>query len=216
MGRPQSLAWLCQALLFSGCASFLIGGQVQSGRLALQTGKPAEALSHFQAAAKTDPNYAMTSGLFREGIWTYVGRAQYHMGRFAEARQSLERSLSLYDKDYLAGLYLGLTLARGGDRANGLQRIRGAMQGLYNWIESLTYTPWGQNWDPAREVQSQIEKDLAMISDKDFDWDKLMLDAEWLGHRTEEEIDRARRDERDRLFRDGDDRRRRASIGLNF
>lgn len=182
----------------------------------MQINRPEEALSHFQEVAKTDPNYAMTSGLFREGIWTYVGRAQYHMGRFAEARQSLERSLSLYDKDYLARLYLGLALARSGDRTKGLQQIRGAMQGLYDWIESLTYTPWGQNWDPAREIQSQTEKDLAMISGKDFDWDKLIANAEWLGHRTEEEVDRARRDERERFFRDGDSPRRRGTIGMSF
>ena len=213
MEKSQSFPWLCLSLLLAGCASFLIGGQVQSGRLALQTGKPQEALSHFQEAAKTDPNYAMTSGLFREGIWTYVGRAQYHTGRFTEARQSLERALALYDRDYLARLYLGLTLARSGDRPRGLQEIQAAMKGLYDWIESLNNTLWGQNWDPARDIQSQIEKDLAMISDKDFDWDKLIANAEWLGHRTEEEVDRARRDERERFFRDGDSPRRRVSMG---
>ena len=173
-------------------------------------------MSHFQEAAKTDPDYAMTSGLFREGIWTYVGRAQYHTGRFAEASQSLERSLSLYRKDYLARLYLGLTLARSGDRSKGLQEIHGAMQDLYDWIESLNYTLWGQNWDPAREIQSQIEKDLAMISGKDFSWDKLIADAEWLGRRTEEEVDRARRDERERFFRDRDGPRRRVTVGMSF
>jgi len=216
MERWKSLQWLCLASLLSGCASFLVGGQVQSGRLALQTNRPEEALSHFQEAAKTDPNYVMTSGLFREGIWTYVGRAQYHTGRLAEARQSLERALSLDGKDHLARLYLGLTLARGGDWSTGLREIQGAMKALYDWIESLTYTLWGQNWDPAREIQSQIEKDLAMISGKDFDWDKLIANAEWLGHRTEEEVDRARRDERERLFRDGDSPRRRVTIGMSF
>mgnify|MGYP003694643011 CR=1 FL=1 len=61
---------------------------------------------------------------FREGIWTYVGRSQYALGRYNEARQSLERALAKDRDDNLARLYLGLTLARSGDTARGLMRSR--------------------------------------------------------------------------------------------
>lgn len=198
--RTKGLAWLLIIGFLSGCASLRIAGQVQAGRQALLMNNPEAALIHFQQAAQSDPNYRMRSGPFQEGVWTYVGRAQYHTGRLAEARHSLERALSLDKDDYLARLYLGLTLARGGDRAKGFKEIESGMKGLYDWFEYITYyTTSGQYWDPAREIESEIEKDLAMISGKDIDWPSLISSAEWVGRKVEEEVDLARRDERRRL-----------------
>ena len=58
--------------------------------------------------------------MYRQGIWNYVGRAQYYSGKIADARQSLERALTVYQDDHLARLYLGLTRGRNGDSANGV------------------------------------------------------------------------------------------------
>ncbi len=41
-----------------------------------------------------------------------------------------------------------------------------------------------------------------MLSGKDINLQKLIVDGEWLGKRVEEEIDLARRDEREELLRD--------------
>jgi hypothetical protein len=67
---------------------------------------------------------------------------------------------------------------------------------------------YGQYWDPKREIRSEIQSDLAMISGKGLDWQKLIASGEWVGRRVEEEIDLARRDESRDLSRDGDSRKR--------
>jgi len=41
-----------------------------------------------------------------------------------------------------------------------------------------------------------------MIDGKDLDWQKLISNSEWLGRKVEEEIDLARRDEREDRLRD--------------
>lgn len=215
MTRTKSFAWL-SLLFLSACVSFRVGGQVQAGRQALLANDPEAALSHFQQAAQTDPNYRMVSGPFREGVWTYVGRAQYHSGKFSEARQSFERAISLDGADPLARLYLGLTLAQSGDRSKALKEIEAGMKGIYDWLEYINYnTVYGPFWDPAREIRSQIEKDLAMISSKEIDWQRLISNGEWLGRKIEEEVDLARQDERRHRERDFD-RRSGVFIGVGF
>jgi tetratricopeptide (TPR) repeat protein len=206
-------------LLFAGSASCAVATQFQTGRQALLLrNNPEEALSHFEQVAKTDPGYTFRSGPFHEGIWTYIGRAQYQLGRLPAARQSLERAVALDKDDYLARIYLGLALAKSGDRAKALPEIQTGLKGLYDWLEYLTFkTQFGVYWDPNREIRSQIEKDLTMIAGKDFDWQKLIADAEWVAKKMEDEVDMARRDEQ---LRDRDrDRfipRRGLSVGAGF
>src|SRR6185369_17343787 len=86
-------------LFMSGCASFQTAGDVQSGRQALLINQPESALGYFQRAAQSDPNYMFQSGMYREGIWTYVGRSQYVLGKYPEARESLDRALTQYPDD---------------------------------------------------------------------------------------------------------------------
>ena len=114
--------------VFAGCAGFQVAGQHQAGRQALLINQPETALAYFLEAAKSDPDYVYQSMYFREGIWTYVGRSQYALGRYNEARQSLERALAKDRDDNLARLYLGLTLARSGDTARGTNEIESAMK----------------------------------------------------------------------------------------
>jgi tetratricopeptide (TPR) repeat protein len=143
----------------SGCDSFKVAGQFQSGRQAFLAKNYEEALTSFQQVARADPNYIFESGLYRQGIWNYVGRAQYNTGKLLEARKSLERALSVYQDDHLAKLYLGLTRARSDDSANGARDIESGMKGLYDWLEHYESTkPFEAFWDPGREIRSAGRK----------------------------------------------------------
>jgi tetratricopeptide (TPR) repeat protein len=134
MRAKRWLGWL-SLIFLAGCTAFQVAGQVQSGRQALLTNNNEQALAYFQQAAQNDPNFIFQSGLYREGIWTYVGRSLYSLGRLPEARQSLEKALSIYPDDYLARIYLGLTLLRSGEDSRGRKEIEAGMKGLYDWLE---------------------------------------------------------------------------------
>jgi tetratricopeptide (TPR) repeat protein len=195
-------------LLLAACAAISVGGQFVAGREALLRNDPQTALGYFLAAAQGDPNYVFRAVYFHEGIWTYVGRAQYATKRYQEARQSLERAVSMDKDDHLARLYFGLSLGRTGDLARGIKEIESAMRGIYDWLEYINRTrPFEAYWDPAREIRKAIEKDLEYISAKDFNPEQLIADAEWLGKRMEEEIDYVRQDERREFDRNFDRRR---------
>jgi len=196
MIRNKTLAGVAMVFFLSGCDSFKVAGQFQSGRQAFLAKNYEESLTFFQKVARADPNYIFESGLYRQGVWNYVGRAQYHTGKLLEARQSLERALSVYQDDHLARLYLGLTRARNGDSANGVRDIESGMKGLYDWLEYYeSRKPFEAFWDPGREIRSAIEKEIKLISANKIDWPQLISNAEWLGQKFEDEIDQVRRQE---------------------
>lgn len=191
------------SLIVSACAT---GTNVQRGRVALLYGDPTVALTSFQRAAELDPTNLYFS-VFPEGIWTYVGRANYAAGKYAEARQALERAISLHQEDSMAKLYLGLSSTRSGDRQRGLKRIESGMRGLHEWLDYVNQYAafsYGQYWDPLKEIRSEIQNSLAMIVGKDIDWQKLIASGERVGRKIEEEIDIARRQESRDRYR-GDD-----------
>ena len=186
-------ALLVVLVLLCGCA----GSEMAAGRQALLMSKPDVALKDFQRVAQTDPNYVMHFVVFDEGVWTYLGRAQYLAGKLPEARQSLEKAVAQHNDDPLARLYLGLALAREKDRAKGLKEIENGMTGIYNLIEFIVdrKVGAGKYWDPNREIRSEIQSDLAMIDGKEINWEKLISSCEWVGQKMEEEVDRATKDE---------------------
>jgi len=197
MKTKFSLALFSLFVFLAGCISLRTGGEVQSGRQALLEGKNETALGYFYSAAQQDPNYVYATGSSpRQSVWSYVGRSEYLTGRFPEARKNLERVLAANQQEDIARLYLGLTLAREGDRQRGLKEIEGGMRGInsfLNYISQAQRYSIGQFWDPDRDIRSAIQSDLAMISSKDLDWQRLTANTEWLGMRMEEEIDLARR-----------------------
>ena len=193
----KGIVLLIAVLFWSGCSSLRTAGEMQSGRQALLAGNMERALPFFQEVANKNPNYIYESMLFRESIWTYLGRSQYALGMLPPARASFERALSVYRDDHLARIYLGLTLARTGDRSAAVKEIQVGMQGLHDWLEYMERSrSLYAYWDPLREIRSELEKNLDMIAGKDIAWDQLIDSGEWIGKRTEEEIDNARRDER--------------------
>ena len=102
------IAW---GLAFAACAgssaSFL------AGRQALLRGEPENAVSYFAQVAQADPSYVVTSAPPPKSIWTYVGRAHYNSGRYAEAKVALDKALTYVKDDDVARLYRGLTILRG-------------------------------------------------------------------------------------------------------
>ncbi len=177
-------------LFFCGCTSFQVGGNIQKGRLALLYGDPNVALAHFQRAANLDPNYLLDFSIFDEGVWTYVGRAYYAMGKLPEAQKAFERARSLHREDHLARLYLGLVLARDGDRPRGLKEIEAGLRGLGDWLDYVERYEWeGRYWDPGLHLRKEIQRNLAMIKSGDINWSQLIAGGGQLGREFEEEID---------------------------
>ena len=200
--KTKAIVLLLSSLVFLyACAGFQAGSDVAAGRRALLGGNNETALSYFQSAAQLDPNYRYGTA-YQQGILSYVGRTEYAIGHLPQARETLQKALAANKDEDIARLYLGLTLARSGDRQTGLKEIEGGMRGIHDWIEWVTEAhrfSFGQFWDPAREIRSAIQGDLAMISGKEFDWQRLISDGEWVAKRMEEEGDKARNDEvRDR------------------
>lgn len=99
-------------LSFAACATIESQGEFTVGRQALIKGDSSTALTYFQRVASGNPSYVTNYTVFRESIWTYVGRVQYAAGKFTDAKQDFEKALSYINDDQLARLYLGLTLLR--------------------------------------------------------------------------------------------------------
>src|SRR6266850_5763861 len=130
-------AWLFVSVLLSACASFRGAGDIGQGRQALIEGNNQAALGYFQAAEQVDPNYIYGTEL-REGVLSYLGRAQYLTGNYAQARSTLEKALSQHKSDNIARLYLGLTLYRLGDQKSALTNIQAGMNGINNFLNYTT------------------------------------------------------------------------------
>src|SRR4029450_1143407 len=210
MKTKSSLVLFSLFVFLAGCTSVNVGGEVQSGRQALLEGKNETALGYFYGAAQKDHIYVYATGSSpKQGVWSYVGRSEYLTGRFPQARQNLERVLSANQQEDIARLYLGLTLAREGDRQRGLKEIEGGMRGINSFLDYISQAQRfsiGQFWDPDRDIRRAIQSDLAMISGKDLDWQRLTADTEWLGIRMEEESDLARRQAAQDKSRQGEGR----------
>jgi tetratricopeptide (TPR) repeat protein len=183
------LAGLSLSVLFSACAVIRGEDDVDRGRAALVAGNYQTALGYFQEAEQADPNYIYGAEL-REGVLSYLGKAQYLTGNYAQARQTLERNLSQHRTDNFARLYLGLTLYRLGEQKAALANIQRGMNGIYNWLNYLDENfrfEFGQFWDEGGTIRAGIKTDLAMISSGNVDWAKLIADGERLGIAVEQE-----------------------------
>src|SRR5258706_6364009 len=192
--RFGNLVWF---ILFAGCSAYQTSSQIEAGRQNLLAGKSQAAIPYFQEAAQNDPSYKRSIGYMHEGVWTYLGRANYDAGKLLAARAALERAVQLDDRDYLGQLYLGLALARDENHQAGIKHIESGLQGLNEWFQyTKKNSYYGQNWDPLNQIGAEIDGGLAMITSRDIDWPKLVSSAESVGKKTEEEIDLARRDER--------------------
>jgi hypothetical protein len=90
---------------------------------------------------------------------------------------------------------LGLSYARTGDYTKGVRQIESAVKALYDWLASNNArAPFDTAWDPQREIRSELERILVLISRAGVEYEKLLSSAEWVGQRIEDEIDHVQRD----------------------
>ena len=209
MNWIRGVVWLLLACANLACVSFQVGGEVNAGRRAFLIGNPETALAYFQSAAVNDPNYVHGTAL-RQNIWSYVGRAEYASHHLPQAKQALERALAANPDEPVARLYLGLTLARGGDQQTSLKEIAAGLQGIIDWLEYVTQTfrfSFGQYWDPNGRIRAAAQNELKILKTRDFEWPKLIAECEWIAKQIEAESDRARADESRQWDREGGDGR---------
>ena len=198
MRRIHFLVLLFLSIWLSACVSFQAAGDIAQGRQALFKGNNQAALGYFQAAEQVDPAYVYGTEL-RQGVLSYLGRAQYLTGNYAQARSTLETALSQNQSDNIARLYLGLTLARQGETQKALPDIDGGMKGIYDLLNYITDTfrfGYGEYWDPGRDIRSAIEKNRAVMASGKIDWPTLIADGESIALKTEREPDEARQNQR--------------------
>ena len=189
-------------LLFSVWVSADVTGEVRKGRTALLSVDASLALSHFQRAAESNPDYFFDMSPYDHGVLTYMGQAYYAMGKYVEAKKALERARSRYAQDHLAKLYLGLTLARLGKRREALSDIEAGVKGLREWLDNFEATHIdSQFWDSKR-LGREIQRILEQIKGKDIIWEELVTSGEWLGTEFDEAIDEADQDREDELKMD--------------
>jgi len=185
------IAPICLSALIHLSACSGAGTDVVAGRNALQTGRPNDAVGYLTRAAELDPNYR-TPDRVPERVLTYLGRAYYETGNDTEARQTLEKAVSMHPDDPLAHLYLGLTLLRSGERERGRKEVEDGLKAIDDLLEYIAADRvFGFYWDPAMTIRNDIKNTLAgMLNDND-----LALAGQYIGREFDEEIDRARRDE---------------------
>jgi tetratricopeptide (TPR) repeat protein len=197
------LSLLIFIVFLSSCATNIqAGGDVAKGREALFRNDYQTALTYFESAAQTDPNYVFGTEL-REGTLSFLGRAQYLNGQLAPAQGTLQKALAQHKSDNLARIYLGLTQARQGNRDAGLRDIENGMKGVnafLNYITTQFAWSFGQFWDPGGAIRKNIDSQLATIASRNFDWAALIASSETLAMNVEYEEERARRDEEQQIM----------------
>src|SRR5918992_3077892 len=146
MNTLRRLRYLWILIPLTGCTLFQTSTELHRGRVALLNGMPDAAVVHFTQVTELDGDVRYSQ--FREGAWTYLGRAYYDAKRYPEARQALERAVAINRDDSFARLYLGLTLARQGDYETGRKEVLLGLKGLYDSLHYIAYnTSTGMYWD---------------------------------------------------------------------
>jgi len=190
---------LSALVLAGGCSGLQVGRDVQTGRTALQSGQPDEAVIYLSRAAASDPSYRLSTRA-QESVLTYLGRAYYETGDDAKARAVLERALANGNHDYLAQLYLGLTLYRSGERERGRKEIDAGLNGIHAWLDEVTSdSVYGIYWDPNRTIRLAIERTLAGKPEAG----ELIASTQRIGRQFDSEIDRARQAESQSIYQQG-------------
>ncbi len=79
------------------------------------------------------------------------------------------------------------------------KELAAAFTGIRDQLDYLNRTR--MFWDPNKEIRSQIQTGLTLLSAPQPDWQKVFSTGEWVGQKLEEEIDLVRREETQELRR---------------
>jgi tetratricopeptide (TPR) repeat protein len=143
-------------LFISGCS--IVGGDVQEGRNALQTGRPNDALGYLTRAAAADPNYKIPYRV-QIGVLSYLGRAYLETGNDIEARRTLEKAVQVDNDDPLAHLYLGIAMLKTGEIEPGRKEIEAGLRAIDDTLEYIQEDlVFGFYWDPNMQIRNDIRK----------------------------------------------------------
>jgi tetratricopeptide (TPR) repeat protein len=149
-------------LALAACAALESQSEFLAGRQALLRGEPDNALAYFERVARGDPSFITDSVAPRRSVWTYVGRAQYNSGKYAEAKAAFEKALSHLREDHVARLYLGLTLlrpapAQASTRSFSLQEVTFALrEGVEPKRVAALARERGVAFDLTKETETQL------------------------------------------------------------
>jgi tetratricopeptide (TPR) repeat protein len=160
--KCRRFLYVTALLLITACGSLQSQGDFAAGRQALLRGEPDNALAQFERVAQTDPSFAADTVAPRKSIWTYVGRAHYNSGRYDAARSAFEKALSYRNDDYVARMYLGLTLLRPSSSAAppnafSLQEVTFALrEGVEPKRVATLARSRGVAFDLTKETESQL------------------------------------------------------------
>lgn len=83
----------------------------------------------------------------------------------------------------------------------GTKELSAAFTGIRDQLDFLNSTRTGIFWDPNKEIRSEIQTGLLLLSKSPPDWQKILSTGEWVGQKLEEEIDLARRQESEEMRR---------------
>jgi len=155
--------WMIALLFIAACASLGMDSEFLSGRRALLRGEPDNALVSFDHIAQSNPSFVADSVSPRRSIWTYVGRAHYNSGRYAEARSAFEKAVGQVNDDYVAKMYLGLTRLRPAapsapSKAFSLQEVTYALrEGIEPKRVATLARERGVAFDLTKETEDQLQ-----------------------------------------------------------
>jgi len=150
-------------LLTVSCAGFRTDSEFLAGRQALLRGEPDNARSYFDRVAQSDPRFVSREVSPPRSIWTYIGRADYNAGRYAQAESAFEKAVGQLKEDDIAKLYLGLTRLRppeptGSSNAFSLQEVTYALrEGIDPKRVATLARERGVAFDLNKETETQLQ-----------------------------------------------------------
>jgi len=197
MNFSSSYAVLFFVLFFlSSCATLQVARDVQSGRTALKLGQPKEAITHFEAAGQSDPDYLTDFTLLDIGIFSYVGMAYYQAGEKEKALESFKQAKQRHSEDHFARVFLGLTLSQTGQTREGKTELVAGLNGLGNWLDMTRRSNVGKAefWDPGDSLANEIAQTLKLLQTEEINWQAVDEKVVTLAMNFDDEIDEVKRD----------------------
>lgn len=150
-----------------------IGGRYLDGKMELirrSNGDLTKAVDLLESVVMEDP-------LYKDSL-TLLARAYYQKGRYRDAMQVAQRSLSINSKDEIAWITQGLIQLRLGDNDNGLESLKGGLT-LLSQVSKSGYRDI-EAWDPKRSVRNALSRTVFVTLKGVYHKDDIIGSAEQL------------------------------------